>query len=221
MKQSTSATRRTGRLLACLVLTLLVSAVCATTAFAATVKIVPSTLWTGTTYEYPDAFEVENFPDNAKVTSVKSSNTKLLKVVSFTSDIEETVLKAVKAGKPKLTIKYKVGSKTYTKSATFTIKAYPKAYQYIKVNGKAIDLTKNKFYYDVNKYTKTTAKIAYKLNSGWSLEYSYGYATNGANAFEPVNNKSFKVPKGKNVEVYFVFKKGSTRLQYCVRFNRK
>ena len=90
----------------------------------------------------------------------------------------------------------------------------------IKVNGAKINIKKNKYYYDVNNYKKTTAKVNFKLKKGWKIIDSYGYDQNGNNIFTPKNGENFKVPKGKDVYVFFDITNGKDVIQYGIRFIR-
>ena len=60
----------------------------------------------------------------------------------------------LKVGKCRITIRYKLKGKTYSMSQIMTIKAYPSPIAWIKVNGKKVDLKKNKFQFYSKKLQK-------------------------------------------------------------------
>ena len=181
------------------------------------VRIDTETLWAGCEYYMP--VMIAFFPQNAKITSITSSNSKVIKPVLNSSAAYDNYLIPKKAGKSKITVKYKVGSKTKKVSATYTVKKYPKAYSSITVNGKKINVKKKKYYYDVEGYKKTSAKVNVKPAKGWKIISTTLWV--GQKAKDVKNGKSFKIPKGKNAYAFFVLSnaKGDV-IQYGIRFYR-
>ena len=131
--------------------------------------------------------------------SVKSSNNKVLKAKKLGSDMSEQCLEPVKAGKAKITIKYKYKGKKYTITKTVKVKKYLNAIESITLNGKSVNLNKQKyrFNYDVEKYKKTSAKVKIKPASGWEINGAWMYSRKG------------KLDKNKDLKSS-VFKKGSS-----------
>lgn len=132
--------------------------------------IVNGTLWAGVG---KSAVLVMNLPRNAKSFSITSSNKDVVKVgCSDRSDASTLWLKPLKTGKSKITVNYKSGGKSRSVSSTFTVKKYPKALAWVKVNGKKIDLSlkKNKLGYDCIGYTKKKITVDYKVGSGWKVK---------------------------------------------------
>ena len=183
------------------------------------ISIAPETLWAGC--EYTFGVQFNNMPESAKIVSIKSSKPSVIRATKDGSEIYDTNLTPLKVGKSKITVTYKLDGEKKKVSATYKVKKYPSPYSYIKVNGKKIDIKNNKYYYDFNKYKKTSAKIEIKLKKGWKIRDAYGYDENGNNNFTPKNGKSFKIKKGKNAYVFFNVQKGNDVIQYGIRFNRK
>lgn len=112
-----------------------------------------------------------------KVTSVTSSNNNVVKVVKDTYYNEKGKkatsyhLKYVKAGAADITVKYTRpnGQKAVIKK-TLQIKKYPNMIKSLKVNGKTVKTSKNKFQYSVNKFKKTSAKIKMATKNGWKVK---------------------------------------------------
>lgn len=111
---------------------------------------------------------IGNLQSDAKSFSVTSSKPSVLKVgkedgfgpISWW-------MKPVKTGTARITVKYKSGGKTWKVSGKFQVKEYPNPFAWIKINGKKIDLSKNRSMYMNTKYTKKSITIDYKLKSGW------------------------------------------------------
>ena len=128
------------RILSLILIVLLLTTI-ATPALAAKAKpsIIPTTLWAKC--DYFESVRFRNMPEKAKLISIKSSNTKVIKVVKEGSGIYDNYLEPLKAGKAKITVKYKIGSKSNTISATYTVKKYPNPLQSVEVNGAKVNIT--------------------------------------------------------------------------------
>ncbi len=177
------------------------------------------TLWAGNTSSVSSPYG--NFPDDIKIISVKSSKPKIVKITKNDNPtkIYDYQLVPLKAGKSTITVKFKEGGKTYTASGVFTVKKYPNPFEYIKVNGKKIDLKKNKYDYSPEKYTKSKAKISVKLKKGWKFENweKLDFATNQYTHPKTLNGKSFKVGKdGTHVGFSIVNSKGDSFFYYMI-----
>ena len=156
-------------------------------------SIVKSTLWAGVG---KCALIVQNLPDGAKSFSVTSSNKNIIKAgCDDRNDASTLWIKPLKAGKAKITVRYKAGGKSRSVSATFTVKKLPKPFAWVKVNGRKIDLNKNKLGYDCLKYTKTKITVDFKLNSGWKVQFLDGAKIRGD------EYKDFSWKKGKAVSL--------------------
>lgn len=135
---------------------------------AAKPSIITSTLWAGVG---KCALIVQNLPSDAKAFSVTSSRKDIVKAgCDDKADAGSLWIKPLKVGKSKITVKYTSGGKAKSVSATFTVKKYPNPLAWVKVNGKKVNLSKNKLGYDVNKYTKNSITIDYKLSNGWTVK---------------------------------------------------
>lgn len=143
-------------------------------AFAAEkVAVQEQLMWVGSPKQ---AVILLNWPEGAKVTSITSAKPATLKVGKKAGYGPYGLwMQPLKAGKCKVTVKYKLNGKTKSAVQTMTIKKYPSPISWLKVNGKKVNLTKNKFLVENKKYTKKQFTVAFKLNSGWKVE-----ACNGA-----------------------------------------
>jgi len=135
---------------------------------------------------------------SATVKSVKSSNKKVIKVSKYyyydDKNKKHTGYELLykKAGKAKITVKYKTPSgKVKTAKKTITVKPYPNPIKSLKVNGKKVSTKKNQYFYD-KKYKGTKAKIKVKLNKGWKIKSAY---------IDVYNNKTGKEIKGAKTKV--------------------
>lgn len=151
----------------CLLLTLL-AGLAAPGYAAEKPSIITSTLWAGVG---KCALKVQNLPSDAKAFSVTSNRKAVVKAgCDDRNDPDSLWINPLKTGNAKITVKYKTGSRTKSVSATFTVKEYPDPFVWVKVNGKKVDLSKNKLGYDVDKYAKKSITVDYKLSSGWKLK---------------------------------------------------
>lgn len=127
--------------------------------------------------------------DKYTITSVKSSNKKVIAVDKEQSDQKVFFLKGLSAGKSKIEVKVKVGSKTYTLKKTVEI-VDDKPFSYIKYNGK-------------NCYKGNEYKNPYlKQQSGKVFEWKVkkGYKVISATLYNG-NGKTSKITSGK--KLYF------------------
>ena len=115
-------------------------------------------------------------PYDGKLISVKSSNKKVVKVNKETfpdekgKKVKAFSLDYKKAGKAKITVEFKSAKgKKYKITKTIVIQKYPKVIKSLKVNGKKVKVSKNKFEYCVNNYKKTSGKVKLALKKGWKV----------------------------------------------------
>ena len=197
-------------------------------AASAPVKIMKHTYWVGEESWGPAPYMAsEKVCANAMLLSVKSSNKKVLKVVKTEGDdLYSYYLVPKKAGKSKITLKYKYKGKTYKLSKTMQVKKYPKPIKKIKINGKTKKPSKYKFSCDTNNYKKTSAKIKITPAKGWKI--TGGYISQDESYFKTLkasvfkNGKSIKLKKDCSAYIYItmVNKKGET-FDYGVSFIRE
>ena len=216
--------RRTVRILSLILVLATLLCVAAPALAAQKVSIAPKTLWAGC--EYTFGIDFNNMPENAKLVSVKSSNSKVLKATKYGSAIYDTDLTPLKVGKAKVTVTYKIGSKKDTVSATYTVKKYPNPLKRVTVDGKALDIKNNKYYYDFNKFKGTKPLVKLTLAKGWKIAWTWGFTQKKGDdstfkEFNPKNGKAFNLPKGYEGCVFYTLKntKGD-EIQYGVRFWR-
>ena len=121
-----------------------------------------------------------NLPGNAKSFTVESGSRNVLKVGKQQGfGPYGWWMQPVKAGKAKITLKYKTGSKSRKVSGTFTVKKYPDPFEYIKINGRKVDLKKNRVNCIVQNYKKKTITVNFKLKKGWKVSGLSGSRVKG------------------------------------------
>ena len=109
-----------------------------------------------------------------------------------------------KAGKTKVSIKYKFKGKTATKSKIVTVHEYPNAIQSITINGKNVPLTGEKAFRYEKKYSKKKTKVNVKVvpAPGWKVIDTYGevYTVNGKSVKQSsIKKAKTKVKKGSDI----------------------
>ena len=129
-----------------------------------------------------------NLPEDAELIKVTSSKKAVIEARIF--DGNSLALWPGKAGKSKITVTYKIGDKKGTISRTYTVMKYPKPIATLKVDGKKINLTKNKAFAYMQKYKKTSTTIDVKLNKGWKI-IGMEYAARDKN-YDWVDDRSLK-----------------------------
>ena len=197
-----------------MLLSLVVTAVPAIAAAARTVIV--ETLYTGTgSYE----MNIKNWSWTEKVIFVKSSNPSVLEV----TDAEDLELTPRKAGKAKITVKYKLAGKSYKIKGTYTVKAYPKAVKSLTVNGRKVKLTgeqKRRCVLEALEGEKVSFAINLKPGTGWKIAKINAYTQNTwdskskKTALKVANNTKFTVPKDKEAFITYTLAKGKARYQY-------
>ena len=139
------------------------------------------------------------------VTTAKSSKPKVLKVYKVIrtdySGNKTTVWKwkALKAGKAKIVLKYKTKSgKTGKIKHKVQVKKYPNEIRKLTINGKAVNVRKNKFSVTRNGITSESIRIKLKLKKGWSIESASGrlYTSGSTKDLKGVKKK---LKKGKAI----------------------
>jgi hypothetical protein len=121
-----------------------------------------------------------NLPANAKSFSVTSSKPSVLKVGKQKGfGPYGWWMEPLKVGKSKITLKYKTGGKTRSVSAIFQVRNYPDPFEYIKINGKKVDLKKRQSNLFLEGYSKNSITINYKLKSGWKVDRLLGNRIKG------------------------------------------
>ena len=141
------------------------------TALAAKKIALESTAW----LNYTGWLEVDNLPKNAKLVSAKSSNNKILKVNGVTKGAVIVDLK--KAGKVKVTVTYKVGSKKKKFTQTVEVKKYLDPVKKVSVNGRNIKINRRDPDTVSTELLDTKGKVTIKvtLKSGWSIVKNSSY----------------------------------------------
>lgn len=178
-----------------------------------------------------------NTGKSAKVTSVKSNNSKVAKVYKNTYKDENGkkqvsfTVQGKKPGKAKLTVKFKSGGKTKTIKKNISVKKYPNQIKSLKINGKKVKIKGDrKFYYSKSKYKKTSAKIKMQLQKGWKITHVYGNYSNYKNGkYGKISGVKKKITSGKKINfpkkwtdmyIYVEMKKGNDIISYDVSFWR-
>jgi hypothetical protein len=179
-----------------LLLTLLASVMLPASA-AAKPSIQKGDLWVGSPKRSPMLLD---WPDDAKILYIKSAKTSMLKVGKKAGFGPWGIwMLPLKIGKCRITIRDKLNGKTSSMSQVIAIKKYPNPIAWIKVNGKNVDLKKNKFEFYSRNYKKKTFTVSFKLNADWKLESNpcpgaYWIGDDFADGIKWKNGKSFKLP---------------------------
>ena len=146
---------------------------------------------------YSRGLGISNMPDNADLVSIKSSKPSVLTAEG--TSLYDLCLTAVKAGTSKVTVKYKVGNKTASISAKFTVKKFPNAIKSLKINGESIDLSFNRYDYFAmgygNQDKNKKMKIDVKTNKGWEVAETYAMLNSSSKRINFKNGKNFNIPK--------------------------
>jgi len=133
----------------------------------------------------------------ARIISVKSSRPKVLSVKKTSSGLTPGVrLIPHKIGRSKVTLTYRIGKKKYTTSAIYSVKE-PEVFQWIKVNGKKIDLNENRDSYWVTRYRRQNVTVKFKARSGWKMNDRGCEVVNDPSAVRFRNGKTYPVKKPK------------------------
>ena len=167
-----------------------------------------------------NVIEGENKEDNynfvdAKFISVKSSNSKVLKIENKSSSGFGFVVK--KGGKATVTAKVKIKGKTYTLKKKYTV-IDDKPFEYIKYGNK--NIYKGKEYVENCLYKpKSGKKISWKLKKGYQLlnaTYDSGYPSKLKKC---KNGQKLKLKKGGTTIVTFDIRTPENhKIQYIIHF---
>ena len=185
-----------GLLSVCLLLALLAGAMLPAWA-AAKPSIQKESVWVGSPKRSPILLD---WPDGAEILSITSANKSMMKTGKQKDFGPWGIwMMPLKVGKCKITIRYKLDGKIYSMSQIIPIKKYPSPFAWIKVNGKKIDLKKNKFEFYSKNYKKKTFTVSFKLNAGWKLDSNpcpgaYWIGDDFGDGIRWKNGKSFKMP---------------------------
>lgn len=135
---------------------------------------------------------LDNLPEDAAGFRISSSKKDVIKVGKDSDDAFGMWMKPVKTGKSTVTITYKSGGKTRKISAQYKAKKYPDPFAWIKVDGKKLNLKKDKVAADVTGYKKNSVKVNFQLNSGWKLNSLSGmrFGQDGNTPFTWKKNKA-------------------------------
>ena len=141
----------------------------------------------------------EEVSNGARIISVKSSNTKVLRVKKMGSQLFRGVrLIPVKKGKSKVTLTYKYNGRKYKTSAVYAVKD-PDVFNCIKVNGKKINLKENNGGYWFSNYKKKKLTVKFSGKKGWKMDRlgSEVVFEDGNPAIKFKNGMTIKMPKDK------------------------
>jgi hypothetical protein len=192
-----------------LALTLLLTFIAGTFPALAAAKVAivkPETFWQGDWQRVM----LENLPKGAAIASVKSSRTDIIQVVEADEN-RPWMLHALAGGKSRITVRYTLKSgAAKSVSATFTIKKYPNAIKYIKLNGKKLPIKPAEdIQYLLQGYNKTATRLTVAANTGWKIEKITLYldkidGTEKELDVTKKNGKSIKTPRSYHVIQYLI-----------------
>lgn len=168
---------------------------------------------------------IRNWSWTEEIVSVKSSNPGVLKV----TDADSLEATPRKAGKATITVKYKLGGKSYTIKGKYTVKAYPKPVKSLTVNGERIKLTerqKLRYNHEAEYGKKVSVTINLKPRAGWKITKIKAYTRDTWNSkarkttLKVANNTKFTVPKDKEAFITYTLENGKTKFDYIVNVER-
>ena len=196
-------------------------------------KVSLTTLWAGYDNDLNLFAVYEGKTDDMKITSIKSSNAKVIGTKKSGSSVWDVSLIPKKAGKCTVTVKYKLDGKAYTDKIKMTVRKFPKELKSLTAGGKTINLKTNKYNCDLYKYSKKTGSVKAKASKGWKITgvlcmlrdnpddmndisiktYNKSYAAKG---------KSIKFPNKYNTMLISIGMENSKGewLEYVVYFHR-
>lgn len=191
---------------------------------AGPVRIMPWTQWVGDTEGWVHApgggyldfiCDPVEAMDGIRIVSVKSSNTKVLKVKKMGSKLSHGVrLIPGKKGKSKVTLTYKYDGRKYKATAVYAVKN-PDIFNCIKVNGKKINLKKNKDNYLKTNFKKKKLTLKFSAKKGWKMD-RFGSEVSFGDGNPPVkfkNGMTIKMPDHK-IFINFMMKRGEYEWYY-------
>jgi hypothetical protein len=186
--------------------------------------IIPKVMWKG---GFQQQISVYSGSRIATVTGIKSNNTKVIQKVKG-----QMAIKPVNTGSAIVTVKYKFSDwEKGSRTVRVTVKKYPNQIKSLKVNGKTVTIKKNKFTYEVNKYTGTKAaiKMTVKKDKGWKISDAYGFMYKGSKSGQMAvtvakikNGKSISFPKkykNANINIIMENAKGES-IRYVIYLYR-
>ena len=138
---------------------------------------------------------------NYTITSVKSSNPKVIRYKKEYSSSKSFSLESLKAGKSKITVKVKVGKKTYTLTKTVEI-IDDKPFSYIKYDGK--NIYKNNEYYIPDVYNTSGKVFEWKMKEGYKVISAKYYKDDG-NSRKVQSGKKLYFAKGQETPTVTFF----------------
>ena len=195
-----------------MLLALVVSAVPAMAeAKGKTRSIISETLYAGTGDYW---MTIKNWTWDETNVKITSSNSKVIKV----PDKRFPCLEPKKAGKAKITVKFKLKGKQYKISKTFTVKKYPKAIQSLTINGQKIplkDWARLNYWYEGEMDQLVTVTINVNAAKDWKISKIKGYevgmdAADGRKAITVKNNKQLTFGADYMGEVIYTLKNKKT-----------
>ena len=168
---------------------------------------VPSVMWKGDS-QHISVYSISGKNVRyATITKVTSSDTAVVKKVKKIDS-----LKAVNTGEAWVTVNYKystteVGSRT----VKVIVKKYPKQIKSLTFNGKKVDVSKKKYSYTVNKFSKTSVKIKMKLKKGWVISDAWGFG-NRKGGSDQLKVTKAKIAKGGSIKLAKKYKSANLRV---------
>ena len=172
------------------------------------IKIIPWTQWVGDEEGDPHSPNMghidctcvsEEVFNNARIVSVKSADTRVLKVKKEDSQFSRGVrLIPVKQGKSKVTVTYKYNGRKYKTSAVYSVKN-PDVFNCIKVNGKKINLKENSTTYWKTNYKKKKLIVKFSAKKGWKMDRRGSEVSfeDGQPATKFKNGMTIRMPQNK------------------------
>ena len=167
------------------------------------------------------------------ITNVTSSKKNVVKIIKE-KYAKETVYYAYakKAGTSVIKVTFKNDSgKKQIITTKIKVKKYPKPIKLLKVNGKSVNLSKNKYMFS-KKYTGSSVRVKITPKSGWEISTVYGHYYDKNWEMKNANIKVPQIKKGsaiafskkyQSMDIFIVLKNKKTgeTLDYGVDFSRR
>lgn len=154
-------------------------------------KLETHTYWQDAPYGY--TVFTENLPDNAKLVSIKSSKPSVLTADKWGSGCFDAVVSPHKPGRSRVTVKYRIGKKTYTVSGVYTVRKYPNAIKKLVFNGKTVNFKKDPFNADYKSLKAKKVTIKVTPAKGWKLVQPIEILSEGSSYKTVRNGKTVKI----------------------------
>ena len=167
--------------------------------------------------------------ENGKITSATSSNNSVFSVDTYE---DYGFINGLAVGTATLNVNFTTpAGETKSLSKNIVVKKYPKEIKSLKVNGKKVNTSKYKFFYDKKmSKSKTKATIKMALKKGWKITDIYADRSKNGDKWTQFKVSKSTLLKGKAIKfskkykymsIRVTLKKGNDIIWYSFNFYRK